>query len=36
MNFKKKLWNEWKKMEQSYIDKVLAEWPKRVFLVYKA
>ena len=23
------------KMEQSYIDKVLAKWPKRVFLIYK-
>ena len=33
---KKKLLNEWKKMEQNYIDKVLAKWPKRVFLVYKA
>jgi histone-lysine N-methyltransferase SETMAR len=33
---KKKLLYEWKKMAQSYIDRVLAYWPKRAFLVFKA
>jgi hypothetical protein len=33
---KKKLLYQWKKMDQTYIDKVLAYWPKRVFLILKA
>ncbi|CAF4458272.1 unnamed protein product [Rotaria socialis] len=33
---KKKLLYQWTKMDQLYIDKVLAQWPKRVFLIYKA
>lgn len=33
---KKKLLYQWKKMHQTYIDKVLACWPKRVFLILKA
>ncbi|CAF5166559.1 unnamed protein product, partial [Rotaria magnacalcarata] len=32
----KKIVYEWKKIDQTYIDKVLAWWPKRVFLIYKA
>jgi hypothetical protein len=33
---KKKLLCEWRKIDQSYIDKVLASWPKRVFKIFKA
>ena len=33
---KKKLLYEWTKMDQAYIDRVLAHWPKRVFLIHKA
>ncbi|CAF4212456.1 unnamed protein product [Rotaria sordida] len=33
---KKKLLHEWRKMNQTYIDKVLASWPKRVLMIYKA
>jgi hypothetical protein len=33
---KKKLPYQWRKMDQNYIDKVLACWPKRVFLIVKA
>ena len=32
---KKKLLYAWRKIDQSYIDKVLASWPKRVFKIYK-
>ena len=32
---KKNLLLEWTKMNQSYIDKVLAFWPKRVFKIYR-
>lgn len=35
-DLKKNLLHEWKKMDQPYIDKVLASWPKRVFKIYKA
>ncbi|CAF2087242.1 unnamed protein product [Rotaria magnacalcarata] len=31
-----KLLHEWRKMDQSYIHKVLASWPKWVFMIYKA
>ncbi|CAF4004112.1 unnamed protein product [Rotaria sp. Silwood1] len=33
---KKKLLSEWRKMSQTYIDKVLASWPRRVLMIYKA
>ena len=33
---KKRLLREWTKIDQVYIDKVLASWPKRVFQIYKA
>lgn len=33
---KKKLLYEWRKMDQAYIDNVLASWPKRVFKIFKA
>ncbi len=33
---KKKTSNEWKKFDQIYIDKVLANWPKRIYLILKA
>ena len=32
---KKKLLYAWRKIDQSYIDKVLASWPKRIFKIYK-
>jgi hypothetical protein len=32
----KKLLIEWRKMSQTYIDKVLASWPKRVLRIYNA
>ena len=35
-DLKKKLLYVWKKMDQAYIDKVLASWPKRVFKIFKA
>ena len=34
MNFKKNPLSEWRKMSRSYIDKVIAPWPKRVFMIY--
>ena len=33
---KKRLVKNWRKISQAYIDKVLAYWPIRVFLIYKA
>ena len=33
---KKKILYQWKKIDQIYIDKVLANWPKRVYRIYKA
>jgi predicted transcriptional regulator/hemolysin-activating ACP:hemolysin acyltransferase len=33
---KKRLLCEWRKMNQIYIDKVLASWPRRVLMIYKA
>ncbi|CAF2529763.1 unnamed protein product [Rotaria sp. Silwood2] len=35
-DLKKKLLSEWRKMSQTYIDKVLASWPRRVLMIYKA
>ena len=35
MNLKKNLY-QWKKIDQIYIDKVLANWPKRVYRIYKS
>ena len=32
----KKLLYVWRKMDQSFIDNVLASWPKRVYKIYKA
>ncbi len=32
---KTKLLCEWRQMDQSFIDKVLASWPKRVFKIFK-
>ena len=36
MNLKLKLLIEWRKMSQTYVDKVLASWPKRVLMIYNA
>ena len=36
VDLKKQLLSEWRKMSQTYTDKVLASWPKRVFMIYKA
>lgn len=36
VELKEKLLCEWRDMSQAYIDKVLASWPKRVLLIYKA
>lgn len=33
---RKKIRREWRKIERFYIEKVLAQWPKRVFLIYRA
>jgi arginine repressor/hemolysin-activating ACP:hemolysin acyltransferase len=33
---KKKISYQWKKLDQIYIDKVLAKWPKRIYLIHKA
>ncbi len=33
---KKKLLYQWRKMDQSFIDKVLCSWPKRVYKMFKA
>ena len=33
---KKKILYEWRKMSQTYIDKVLASWPRRVLKIYQA
>jgi hypothetical protein len=33
---KKRFLKHWRKMSQAYINKVLAYWPIRVFLIYKA
>jgi hypothetical protein len=33
---KKKISYQWKKLGQIYIDKVLAKWPKRIYLIHKA
>ena len=35
MNLKKNLY-QWEKIHQTYIDKVLADWLKRVYHIYKA
>ena len=32
----KQILYQWKKIDQIYIDKVLANWPKRVYRIYKA
>ena len=32
----KKILYQWKKIDEIYIDKVLAVWPKRVYRIYKA
>ena len=32
----KKILYQWKKIDKTYIDKVLADWPKRVYRIYKA
>jgi len=31
---KKRLLIEWRNMNQTYIDKILASWSKRVFMIY--
>ena len=33
---KKKISYQWQKLDQIYIDKVLANWPKRIYLILKA
>ena len=32
----KKILYQWRKIDQIYIDKVLVDWPKRVYRIYKA
>jgi hemolysin-activating ACP:hemolysin acyltransferase len=36
IELKKNILYQWKKINQIYIDKVLAYWPKRVYLIHKA
>ena len=31
----KKISNQWKKIDQCFIDKVLSNWPKRVYFILK-
>ena len=33
---KKKLLYQWRKMDQLFIDKVFASWPKRAYKIFKA